>query len=185
MSFAPVLDRVDARLILASQPMTRWPPIRGRQRSTRRLSGGGGSWRAPARAHRPRAPAHPRPGGGLRAWGNGGDVEAAPRRRKPRRRTPGQIQDGINGVLVDDPRDIAGFGGAMADLLLDPQRAKRLGDTGQQLVRDRFLPDQYLSRWVERWRLAGDMTDLYAPSATRSRQREVSSASSPGSFPPA
>ena len=76
-------------------------------------------------------------------------MEAAPRRRKPRRRTPGQIQDGINGVLVDDPRDLDGFGSTMADLLLDPQRAKRLGDAGQQQVRDRFLPDQHLSRWVE------------------------------------
>jgi trehalose synthase len=60
-----------------------------------------------------------------------------------------QIQDDINGVLVEDPRDIAGFGGAMADLLLDPKRAKRLGDAGRQQVRHRFLPDQYLSRWVE------------------------------------
>jgi len=60
-----------------------------------------------------------------------------------------QIQDGINGVLVDDPRDLDRFGGAMAELLLDPERAKRLGEAGQQQVRERFLPDRYLSRWVE------------------------------------
>ena len=60
-----------------------------------------------------------------------------------------QIQDGIDGVLVDDPRDLAGFGRAIADLLLDPDRAKRLGDAAQQRVREHFLPDRYLARWAE------------------------------------
>ena len=60
-----------------------------------------------------------------------------------------QIQDGINGVLVDDPRDLAAFGRAVADLLLDPDRAKRLGDAAQQRVRERFLPDRYMSQWAE------------------------------------
>ena len=60
-----------------------------------------------------------------------------------------QIQDGINGVLVDDPRDLAAFGRAVADLLLDPDRAKLLGDAAQQRVRERFLPDRYMSQWAE------------------------------------
>jgi trehalose synthase len=60
-----------------------------------------------------------------------------------------QIQDGVDGVLVDDPRDLAGFGRAIADLLGDPDRAKRLGDAAQQRVRERFLPDRYLARWAE------------------------------------
>jgi trehalose synthase len=60
-----------------------------------------------------------------------------------------QIEDGINGVLVDDPRDLASFGRATADLLLNPDRAKRLGDAARQRVRDCFLPDQYLALWVE------------------------------------
>ena len=60
-----------------------------------------------------------------------------------------QIEDDINGVLVDDPRDLAGFGRAIADLLLDPDRAKRLGDAARQRVRERFLPDRYLARWAE------------------------------------
>jgi trehalose synthase len=60
-----------------------------------------------------------------------------------------QIQDGISGVLLDDPRDLATFGGAVADLLLDLDRATRLGDAAQQRVREQFLPDRYLSRWAE------------------------------------
>ena len=60
-----------------------------------------------------------------------------------------QIQDGISGVLLDDPRDLATFGGAVADLLLDPDRARRLGDAAQQRVREHFLPDRYLSQWAE------------------------------------
>jgi trehalose synthase len=60
-----------------------------------------------------------------------------------------QIQDGISGVLLDDPRDLATFGGAVADLLLDPDRARRLGDAAQQRVTEQFLPDRYLSQWAE------------------------------------
>ena len=60
-----------------------------------------------------------------------------------------QIQNGISGVLLDDPRDLDTFGGAVADLLLDPDRARRLGDAAQQRVRDQFLPDRYLSQWAE------------------------------------
>jgi trehalose synthase len=60
-----------------------------------------------------------------------------------------QIEDDINGVLVDDPRDLAGFGRATADVLLDPNRAKRLGDAARRRVTERFLPDQYLARWAE------------------------------------
>ena len=63
-----------------------------------------------------------------------------------------QIQDGVNGVLLDDPRDLAIFGGAVAELLLDPDRAKRLGDAAQQRVRDRFLTDRYLRSGPSYWR---------------------------------
>jgi trehalose synthase len=60
-----------------------------------------------------------------------------------------QIQHGVSGVLLDDPRDLAAFGGAVADLLLDTDRARRLGDAAQQRVREQFLPDRYLSQWAE------------------------------------
>ncbi len=60
-----------------------------------------------------------------------------------------QIEDGVNGVLVDDPRDLAAFGRAIADLLLDPDRAARLGEAGHQRVRERFLPDRLMEQWIE------------------------------------
>ena len=61
-----------------------------------------------------------------------------------------QIQDGISGVLVDDPRDLASFGGAVADLLLDPDRARRLGDAAQQRVREQIPPRPLPRReWAE------------------------------------
>ena len=60
-----------------------------------------------------------------------------------------QIEDGVNGVLVDDPRDLAAFGRATADLLLDLDRAARLGKAGHQRVRERFLPDRLMAQWME------------------------------------
>jgi hypothetical protein len=34
-------------------------------------------------------------------------------------------------------------------VLLDPDRARRLGDGAQQRVRAQFLPDRYLSHWAK------------------------------------
>jgi trehalose synthase len=50
-----------------------------------------------------------------------------------------QIVDGETGVLLDDPRDLAAFGAAIADLLGDPQRAERMGELARERVRDRFI----------------------------------------------
>jgi trehalose synthase len=60
-----------------------------------------------------------------------------------------QIHDGINGVLVDDPRDLTAFGRATADLLLDHDRAARLGDAAHQRVRQKYLPDRLISQWID------------------------------------
>jgi trehalose synthase len=60
-----------------------------------------------------------------------------------------QIQDGINGMLVDDPHDLAGFGRATADLLLDSPHAKRLGEAVHERVRQEYLPDRYIAQWTE------------------------------------
>ena len=50
-----------------------------------------------------------------------------------------QIVEGESGVLLDDPRDLAAFGRAVADLLADPQRAELIGRGARERVRDRFL----------------------------------------------
>lgn len=46
---------------------------------------------------------------------------------------------GDSGVLLDHPRDLAAFGAAVTDLLLDPERAERMGHRARERVRDRFL----------------------------------------------
>jgi trehalose synthase len=60
-----------------------------------------------------------------------------------------QIEDGVSGVLVDDPRDLAGFGGAIAELLLDPALAMRLGHAAHERIRGQYLPDRHMTQWTE------------------------------------
>jgi trehalose synthase len=49
-----------------------------------------------------------------------------------------QIVHGDSGVLLDDPRDLAAFGAAIADLLGDRASAERMGDRARERVRERF-----------------------------------------------
>ena len=58
-----------------------------------------------------------------------------------------QIDDGVNGVLVD-PRDLGAFGSAVTDLLQDPERAASLGAEGRRSVQERFLPTRYLADYL-------------------------------------
>jgi trehalose synthase len=51
-----------------------------------------------------------------------------------------QIVHGRSGVLVDDPADLPSFGRALADLLADRPRARRMGRAARARVRDRYLP---------------------------------------------
>jgi trehalose synthase len=59
-----------------------------------------------------------------------------------------QIQNSVNGVLVEDPRDRARFGDAVATLLEDPARAQRLGHAAHRRVRERYLIDRHAARWA-------------------------------------
>ena len=60
-----------------------------------------------------------------------------------------QIEDGVSGVLVDDPHDLAAFGAAVRDLLDDPERAERIGAAAQERVRERFLGARHLHQYFE------------------------------------
>jgi trehalose synthase len=66
-----------------------------------------------------------------------------------------QIVDGESGVLLDDPSDLAAFGGAVTRLLADPAEARRLGRNARRRVRERFLPDRHLIQYAE---LLADLT---------------------------
>jgi trehalose synthase len=84
-----------------------------------------------------------------------------------------QIDDGRQGLLVDDPTDLEGFGRAVVRLLEDPDLAHRLAEAGRERVQQRFLADRHLTNWTRLFDelLVGrgaalDRTDaaLYTPS---------------------
>jgi trehalose synthase len=60
-----------------------------------------------------------------------------------------QIEDGVSGMLVDDPHDLAGFGAAVVSLLDDPARAARIGAAARERVRERFLGPRHLHQYFE------------------------------------
>jgi trehalose synthase len=55
-----------------------------------------------------------------------------------------QIVHGESGVLLDDPRDLPGFGAAITELLNDPGRAERIGKRARERVRDEFTSPRSL-----------------------------------------
>jgi len=64
----------------------------------------------------------------------------------------GGIQDQVidgTGVLLRDPADLAAFGSAVRQLLDNPGLAQRMGDAGQQRIREYFVGDRHLLRWAE------------------------------------
>jgi trehalose synthase len=67
-----------------------------------------------------------------------------------------QVRDGVTGVLLDDPRDLAEFGQKVTALLTDEERAARLGKQAQLEVRDHFLGPRHLLQYVE---LVGSLFD--------------------------
>ena len=60
-----------------------------------------------------------------------------------------QIEDGRSGVLIDDPADLAAAGRAIAGLLGDPERARRLGEAAHERVRERFLAPPHLGAYLQ------------------------------------
>ncbi|MGA8746560.1 MAG: glycosyltransferase [Solirubrobacterales bacterium] len=60
-----------------------------------------------------------------------------------------QIVDGESGILIDDPRDLVGFGRAIRELLEDPVCARRIGEAARRRVIDRFLAVSRLREYVD------------------------------------
>ena len=59
-----------------------------------------------------------------------------------------QILDGVTGVLLDDPADLAGFAAACDGLLADPERAATIGAGARQWIIDRFLGPRHLIQYL-------------------------------------
>jgi trehalose synthase len=59
-----------------------------------------------------------------------------------------QIVDGVTGVLLDDPGDLARFGGSCERLLADPERAAAIGAAAREWVIDGFLGPRHLIQYL-------------------------------------
>jgi trehalose synthase len=59
-----------------------------------------------------------------------------------------QIVDGVHGLLVDDPHDLAAFGEAIDSLLADRPRADDLGRSARLRVTTEFLADSHLEQYA-------------------------------------
>lgn len=64
---------------------------------------------------------------------------------------PDQIDDGVSGCLVD-PRDLAGFGDRVAELLTDPAEADRMGRAAEERIRAGFLGSRELLQYLDLFR---------------------------------
>ena len=60
-----------------------------------------------------------------------------------------QIEDGRDGLLVDDPYDLDEFADVLGRLLADPALAERLGAAGRARVVEAFLGDRHLQQYVD------------------------------------
>jgi trehalose synthase len=58
-----------------------------------------------------------------------------------------QIEDGIHGLLVDDPADLPAFGAAVESLLRDRAKAAQLARNARRRVIDEFLGDRHLEQY--------------------------------------
>lgn len=60
-----------------------------------------------------------------------------------------QIEDGVSGLLVDDPRDLPAFAAAIDELLENPDQAEGIGDCARETVRSGLLAVHRLVRHYE------------------------------------
>jgi trehalose synthase len=60
-----------------------------------------------------------------------------------------QVEHGVSGLLLDDPRDGAGLAAALASLLGDEDLRRELGRAAHLRVRDHYLADRHLIQYVD------------------------------------
>jgi trehalose synthase len=60
-----------------------------------------------------------------------------------------QVEDGVSGILLDDPTDRGAFADAVCRLLDDPELARRMGEAAQARVTSDFLGSRHLAQYVE------------------------------------
>jgi trehalose synthase len=60
-----------------------------------------------------------------------------------------QIEDRVNGLLLDDPTDTTEFGKDVVELLDNPKQAEEMGVKARERVRDEFLGARHLIQYVD------------------------------------
>jgi trehalose synthase len=60
-----------------------------------------------------------------------------------------QVEHGVSGLLLDDPRDGAELAAALISLLGDEDRCRELGRAAHLRVRDHYLADRHLIQYVD------------------------------------
>ncbi len=60
-----------------------------------------------------------------------------------------QIEDGVTGLLLPDPFDLAAFGAATRGLLEEPERAREIGLAAHESVRSSFLENRHTLQYVD------------------------------------
>jgi trehalose synthase len=60
-----------------------------------------------------------------------------------------QVRDGVDGVLLDDPRDLGAMAAAVRGLLEDDDRRAALGRSGRARVLGQFVGDRHLTQYAE------------------------------------
>jgi trehalose synthase len=59
-----------------------------------------------------------------------------------------QIEDGVSGVLIDDPSDLEAVARAVDGFITDPARAKKVGNAARQRVLDEYLGTRSLTQYM-------------------------------------
>ena len=59
-----------------------------------------------------------------------------------------QIEDGVSGILLDDPSDEAAYGAAVTSLLLDADEAAKMGAAARERIREQFLGPKSLLAYL-------------------------------------
>jgi trehalose synthase len=59
-----------------------------------------------------------------------------------------QIEHGVNGLLIDDAKDLPALGAAITDVLTDPTYGERLGEAARKRVIDDYLAPCHLTRYL-------------------------------------
>jgi trehalose synthase len=60
-----------------------------------------------------------------------------------------QVVDGVTGRLLPDPRDLAGFGDAVLDVIGDERAAGTMGQRGRERVLENFLGPRQMTQYFE------------------------------------